>query len=155
MLPGFSRSWPSAWWSERGGGEVETEKQQQKITLITFEFKDLEPISHVEKVKGQAAYCPSCRNRYGRKTLDEVVTIEGPLYSKRDVGEGRLRPLVKISSGYQCTACGYSSTKKSILLPLETYEIIRYILKPEIADKLTEMRERGDVLEKLLNTILA
>lgn len=153
LIPSFSKSWPHNLWKSRDG-EVESIAENFKAQELTGEAVGLEPVVYTEILKRRVAYCPSCRNRYG-KSIDEVLVFEGPLYPKRELGEGRFKPMIKLSTVYKCSLCGYTSTKKSILLPLEAHDILQNILKPELVEKIAKVKEKSEVLESVLNRILS
>ena len=132
--------------------KAKDEPKVLKVELI--EDVEVKPIVYFKVLKPRVSACPKCGGRYHKKVVDEVLIVEGPIYSKKDIGNGNLKPLFKIAHGYKCSACEYTVTKRSIILPLETFDILKPILTPEISKVISDVKCRSERIGQLLSKLV-
>lgn len=141
-----------------GFGETESEETPKEPMPVKIEDSSKqqhpleEKITHIVYGQKSVHYCPSCRRRVNRKTVDEIYIIEGPLYIRKDVGEGNFKALIKITFAYKCATCGYTKNVKSMMLPVESLNLLKPILKEEIVEVFERIRDKSAVIENIFKT---
>jgi len=140
-----------------GFGETETEETPKETVPMKIEEDKVqhpleEKITHIVYGKRNVHYCPSCRRRVNRKTVDEIYIIEGPIYARKDISEGVFRASIKITFAYKCSVCGYTKNMKSMMLPVESLQLIKPILKEEIVEVFERIRDKSAVIENIFKT---
>ncbi len=80
----------------------------------------------------EAGLCPYCNS-----PTDYVYHIEGPIMNDNE-------PYVEIKYSIKCKSCGYSISK-SLLIPLNSFYLLKYMLTPKARIILEKIKIISDI----------
>jgi len=97
------------------------------------------------------ATCPKCGKT---NVLREFSKVDGPVYSKVDVGKGVFRPMIRIHTIQTCTKCGHVKSKKIIMIPLDTSDALSVFMNRELKETIELIRARSQRIENVLKKFI-
>ncbi len=94
--------------------------------------------------------CPNCGAR-----AEKVHALEGPFFSRKDLADGKLCPLVLVECMVRCSRCGFEKREMRIFIPLIGVEALKEFMDADSSRAVDEIKARTDDVMRVLNTILS
>jgi len=119
-----------------------------------YDEGEIEPVKFSKLVKIKVDTCPHCKYFTNDKTMHKHITIEGPLFLRKELAREGLRPLIRISEVLKCSRCGYEKVKKKIYIPIETIDLLEPLLCGDVVEVIGKVKNISSNVEKVLTKFL-